>query len=96
MVTALNPEAFAAISHAHSVGGLIGEKNVSDRDSAFPPMVLNEWAASDLGAKRGDKITLEYSSLGKITADCRLSTADFMLDEIVPLNDPASEKSRSD
>jgi putative ABC transport system permease protein len=80
VVTAIDAEAFEAMSRRY--GGGLRDQTVS----ALPRIVLNEWAASDLGAKRGDLITLEYY-LWEDEGRLRTESARFMLDAIVPLND---------
>jgi ABC-type antimicrobial peptide transport system permease subunit len=64
---------------------------VSAEVPALPRIVLNEWAASDLGAKRGDLITLEYY-LWEDEGRLRTESARFMLDAIVPLDDRAVDR----
>ena len=91
IVTAINSEAFEVMSHHYGHGrGPIGD-SVSAEVFALPPIVLNEWAASDLHAKRGDKITLEYY-LWQDDGRLQTRSADFMLDAIVPLNDEAVDR----
>ena len=91
IVTAINPEAFEVMSHHYGHGpGPLGD-SVSAEVLALPPIVLNEWAAGDLDAKRGDKITLEYY-LWEDDGRLQTRSADFMLDAIVPLNDEAVDR----
>ena len=50
------------------------------------PPALNEWAARDLGAKVGDKITIEYF-VWKDEGRLATETAEFTLGAIVPTQD---------
>jgi len=52
LVTAIDAETFMNLSRQGNT--------VTDKSSAAPAIVLNEWAARELNAKLGDKITLEY------------------------------------
>jgi putative ABC transport system permease protein len=61
-------------------------------DSATPnPIVLNEWAANDLGAAVGDALSVDYYVWG---ADGRLGTqtADFRVARVVPIAGPAADR----
>ena len=89
VVTAINAEEFEAMRrrYAHDQVDHILPGEVA----ALPRIVLNEWAASDLGAKRGDLITLEYY-LWEDEGRLRTESARFMLDGIVPLNDQALDR----
>lgn len=56
-----------------------------------PPLILNEWAAKDLGASRGDRVTLEYyywSEDGRIET----KTADFNLQAVAPISGIAADR----
>jgi putative ABC transport system permease protein len=55
------------------------------------PIVLNEWAARDLGAGVGDALSVEYYVWG---ADGRLrtETAGFRVARIVPMTGPAADR----
>jgi putative ABC transport system permease protein len=91
IVTAINPEAFEIMSYHYGHGRSPTDDNVSAEVFALPPIVLNQWAAGDLGAKRGDKITLEYY-LWEDNGRLQTQSADFMLDAIVPLDDEAVDR----
>jgi putative ABC transport system permease protein len=56
-----------------------------------PPIILNEWAAHDLGAERGSGVSLEYYYWHE---DGRLETkrADFYLAAVVPLSGLAADR----
>jgi ABC-type antimicrobial peptide transport system permease subunit len=85
LVTAIDDEAFEVMSHdyGHGLGPAPQEQN--NRDSALPRIVLNEWAAQDLNAHRGDVITLDYY-LWQEEGRLRTESARFRLDAIVPIN----------
>jgi putative ABC transport system permease protein len=79
LVTAVDDQSFAALKGTSSTG------------SGKPPIVLNEWAARDLGAKAGDSITLEYfvwQDDGKLAT----KTADFEVASIQPIAGLAADR----
>jgi putative ABC transport system permease protein len=90
VVTALDAEAFDVMSHRYGGGDPL-DRTVPAEIAALPRTVLNEWAATDLGAKRGDLITLEYY-LWEDEGRLRTESARFVLDTIVPLNDEAVDR----
>ncbi len=69
------------------------EKSGAEAGGAGAPatMVLNEWAARDLGAKTGDAVTIEYYLWGR---DGRLATgrAEFELTGVVPIAGAAADR----
>lgn len=89
IVTAIDSEAFEVMRHGNGSSPI--SDGVSAKLQALPPIVLNEWAAGDLGAKRGDRITLEYY-LWEDNGRLRTQSADFTLEAIVPLNDKAVDR----
>ena len=60
-------------------------------DAGTPPMVLNRWAADDLGAALGDALTLEYYVWED---EGRLATheAEFRIADIVPIAGAADDR----
>ncbi|HUP40764.1 MAG TPA: FtsX-like permease family protein [Vicinamibacterales bacterium] len=68
-----------------------GTRNPQPGPRTPEPIVLNEWAAKDLGAAIGDPITVEYYVWG---ADGRLrtETADFGVARIVPIVGPGADR----
>jgi cell division protein FtsX len=59
--------------------------------SALPPVVLNEWAARDLGVKPGDPLTMEYyvwEEPGRLLT----RTADFRVAATVPIEGAAADR----
>jgi len=64
---------------------------VTPKTSAATPIVLNEWTASDLAARPGDRVTLEYylwSADGRLTTH----TAEFELAAVVPIRGLAADR----
>jgi ABC-type lipoprotein release transport system permease subunit len=65
--------------------------DVRAEETDRPPIVLNEWAARDLGARPNDTITLEYFvwvDPGRLVEQ----TADFQVAAIVPLSGAADDR----
>lgn len=56
IVTGVHGEMFEIIQHRD--GGHL--RGCDDSFTDLPPLILNEWAANDLGAKLKDRITLDY------------------------------------
>jgi ABC-type antimicrobial peptide transport system permease subunit len=59
--------------------------------SDLPPIVLNEWAASDIGVRPGDQITLSYY-LWLDSGHIETKTASFKLAGIVPIRGLAADR----
>src|SRR6185503_18319231 len=59
--------------------------------SALPPIWLNEWAASDLEARPGALVTLEYY-LWKDEGVLSTHTAQFRFAGVVPIQDKAADR----
>jgi putative ABC transport system permease protein len=55
------------------------------------PILLNEWAARDLGVKPGDSITLEYY-LWQVNGQLIIKDAQFQLAGIVPIKGAAADR----
>lgn len=87
LVTALGRESFEALKHSVEQEDTIALAS----QPRLPPIILNEWAASDLGAKPGDKVTLEYYLWEE---EGRLSThaAEFRLSNIVPIKGDGADR----
>ena len=85
LVTALDNGTFAALRREDT-----GVVDIPP-DGAPPPIILNEWAARDLGVRRGDPVSLEYYVW---QADGRLETktAQFNLSAVVPLAGLAADR----
>ncbi len=87
LVTALDDQTFDELGRLDGQI-LVGEKSAAD----FPsPIILNDWAARDLGVSRGAGVTLEYYLWGE---DGRLETktASFYLKAIVPISGLAADR----
>ncbi len=56
-----------------------------------PPVVLNEWAASDLGVKQGDAITLEYF-VWAANGELKTESSQFELAGIAPIRGLAADR----
>ena len=67
---------------------LLAGKNTS---SNLPPIVLNDWAANDLGAHEGDQITLEYY-LWQDSGRLETKTSTFSLVSVVPMRGLAADR----
>ncbi|MEK6334728.1 MAG: FtsX-like permease family protein [Acidobacteriota bacterium] len=85
LVTALDDQAFQALRELD--GGGVAPQTASSTN----PIILNEWAARDLGIRRGDPVTLEYY-LWQTDGRLETRTAQFHLDAIVPLSGPAADR----
>ncbi|HST20645.1 MAG TPA: ABC transporter permease [Blastocatellia bacterium] len=83
LVTALNRDSFDGLK---KLGG-----QVNETASQLPPIILNEWAANDLGVKLGDTVTLEYY-LWKEEGQLSAHTAQFRLSGIVPIKGEAADR----
>lgn len=55
------------------------------------PIILNEWAARDLGVRRGDPVSLEYY-VWQIDGRLETKTAQFNLSGVVPIAGPAADR----
>ena len=56
-----------------------------------PPIILNEWAANDLGVREGDRVTLEYY-LWHDAGRLQTKAATFQLAGIVPISGLAADR----
>jgi putative ABC transport system permease protein len=63
----------------------------STADSQLPPVILNEWAASDLGARAGDVVELEYY-VWKQEGSLQTERAQFQLIDVVPIKGAAADR----
>jgi ABC-type lipoprotein release transport system permease subunit len=83
VVTALDGSAFDKLSPS--------PLHLFTSSSSLPPIILNQWAATDLGAKTGDQIELEYYVWAE---EGRLITerSSFTLAGIVPIEGAAADR----
>jgi putative ABC transport system permease protein len=78
LVTGLPPDAYAALA---------GKEPTADAGG----IVLNDWAAGDLGVRPGAAVTLEYY-VWKEEGRLETRRADFRLEAVVPLRGPAADR----
>jgi putative ABC transport system permease protein len=95
-LAALNPSATRTVSRAAQGAVPAGDNpessaQVGDENRRLPSIVLNEWAASDLGAKPGDVVTLEYY-LWREEGQLLTETAQFQLAGVVPIEGRAADR----
>ena len=98
LVTALDEETFEGLTH-DNVGtrGQADEKSMtaypplSLSKPETPPIILNEWAAHDLGVNKGDVVTLEYFVWHE-GGGLESRTAQFQLAAITPIKGLAADK----
>src|SRR5262249_45009259 len=72
---------------AMDLDGLI-DANRSHASTGAPPIVLNEWAARDLGARTGDPLTLEYY-VWQEPGQLLTRTANFQITAVIPIKGAA-------
>lgn len=85
LVTALDEETFQNVR-----GGSITNPGAVFDAPGPPPIVLNDWAARELEARPGDKVSLEYylwEDEGRLTT----KTAEFQVADIVSIEGPAAD-----
>jgi ABC-type lipoprotein release transport system permease subunit len=102
LVTALNDEVVETLRHADISGHSHAnetERKIADSGTTsakgpgapLPAILLNDWTASDLGARPGDEVTLEYY-LWNDQGTLSTHTAQFRLAGIVPMKDQAADR----
>ncbi len=90
LVTAIDDESFEKLKRTPaSTSSTSGSP--SSASSALPPIILNEWAARELGVQTGALVTLEYYLWQE---GGRLSTgaAEFQLVSVVPIEGLAADR----
>ena len=60
-------------------------------NSQLPPLILNEWAASDLGARLGDEVELEYY-VWQQEGSLKTERARFQLIAVTPIKGAAADR----
>src|SRR5262245_40555650 len=75
---------------AMDLDGLI-DANRSHASTGAPPIVLNEWAARDLGARTGDPLTLEYY-VWQEPGQLLTRTANFQITAVIPIKGAAADR----
>ena len=93
VVTAVPPELFEALKRCD-----INRSGISTPTSPSVPelineprILLNQWAARDLGAKPGDQVVLEYY-LWQDDGRLKTESARFVLDAIIPFDEQAIDR----
>ncbi|HWS88305.1 MAG TPA: ABC transporter permease [Pyrinomonadaceae bacterium] len=93
IVTAFGDEAFGRLLGAAAAGGSVADGTLSPLKvtDGLPDLVLNEWAARELGARPRDLVTLEYYVWEE---SGRLSTrsAEFRLAGVTPIKGEAADR----
>src|SRR5262249_18425319 len=98
LVTGLSPDSFNALSQTEIQGAAANsgstEAPVGGVATASPaglaPILLNDWAAHDLGARPGDAVTLEYY-IWEDQGVLSTRSAQFRLAGTVPMKDRAAD-----
>jgi putative ABC transport system permease protein len=80
LVTGLDEATFRKAAEQHSVAG-----------GSSSPVILNEWAAKDLGARVGDSVSLEYY-LWHEDGRLETKTAQFYLAAVTPITGIAADR----
>jgi putative ABC transport system permease protein len=87
LVTAIDSDSFESLRRGDpraSQGNAVAQQTLA-------PILLNEWAASDLEAHAGDVVSLEYY-LWKDEGTLLTHTARFQLAGVVPIKDQAADR----
>ncbi|HJQ69845.1 MAG TPA: FtsX-like permease family protein [Blastocatellia bacterium] len=79
VVSAISREKFQSLGQASQAG------------SQLPPLILNEWAASDLGARVGDEVELEYY-VWQQEGSLKTEKSKFQLVGITPIAGAAADR----
>ena len=79
VVTALSREKFQSLAQSPPAG------------SQLPPLILNEWAATDLGARVGDEVELEYY-VWQQEGSLKTEKSRFQLAAVVPITGAAADR----
>jgi ABC-type antimicrobial peptide transport system permease subunit len=87
LVTAIGSGSFEALRHADPRAN----QGDADAQQTLAPILLNEWAASDLEARPGDVVTLDYY-LWNDEGSLSTHTAQFRLEGVVPIKDQAADR----
>jgi putative ABC transport system permease protein len=83
LITAIGDDTFQQIRQ-HSAESALK----TDR----PPIILNEWAATDLGVRSGDEVTIEYYLWQADVGRLDTKTATFQLAGVVPITGLAADR----
>lgn len=84
LVTAVDEQAFAQLTQN-------AMPSTASVGSDPPPIILNEWAAEDLGVRQGDQIAIEYY-IWQEGGRLETKTAKFQLAGVVPIEGMAADR----
>jgi putative ABC transport system permease protein len=87
LVTAIDEQRFAALAATSSNALTSADSGASQN----PPILLNEWAVSDLSAKVGDTVSLDYY-LWQEEGRLETKTAQFRVGGVVPIKGLAADR----
>jgi len=90
LVTALDDQSLRELPGARPLEAA-ADFDAGSASSSLPPIWLNEWAASDLEARPGALVTLEYY-LWKDEGVLSTHTAQFRFAGVVPIQDKAADR----
>ncbi|HKY04387.1 MAG TPA: ABC transporter permease [Blastocatellia bacterium] len=85
LVTAVSEDQFQSLRQSSSPASAQGEQ------AGVPPVLLNDWAARDLGVKPGDRVTLEYY-LWQHEGQLSTEKAEFQVAGILPISGLAADR----
>lgn len=88
LVTAIDDESFEKLKSGSASASAAVPSSTS---SALPPIILNEWAARELGVQTGAPVTLEYY-LWQDGGRLSTATAEFQLAGVVPIQGLAADR----
>ncbi|HEX9919616.1 MAG TPA: ABC transporter permease, partial [Pyrinomonadaceae bacterium] len=92
LVTAIDGESFAGLSRE---GGQTPQPEVREPAGSdanvSPPILLNDWAARDLGARVGDAVSLDYY-VWREEGRLETQTAEFRFAGVVPMRGLAADR----
>ncbi|HKQ54085.1 MAG TPA: ABC transporter permease, partial [Pyrinomonadaceae bacterium] len=93
LVTAIDDESFEKLRRADAPLSSASSSSAptAPTPSALPPIVLNEWAARELGVQTGAPVTLEYY-LWQEGGGLSTATAEFQLAGVVPIQGLAADR----
>lgn len=88
LVTAIDGESFEQLKRPPAS---TASTSISPASSVLPPIVLNEWAARELGIETGAPVTLDYY-LWQENGRLSTASAEFQLAGIVPIEGLAADR----
>jgi ABC-type lipoprotein release transport system permease subunit len=92
LVTAFDEESFAVLQREAGQESKPGmQEPAGSNANQSPPILLNDWAARDLGARVGDAVSLDYY-VWREEGRLETRTAEFRLAGIVPMRGLAADR----